>query len=118
MDTDFHRWRRAGSSLHPCFIRVHPWQNIFSARIKRTLFRVALFAFSVCLLVHGAAAQDAVTPSSRFKVYGWIETGVTANPDDPATRQNFGHLFTDRPNELLLNQAVITAERTLGDVER
>ena len=80
-------------------------------KLGRLLF--ILFAFGVC--ANGAVAQDAVTPSSRFKVYGWVETGVTANPDDPATRQNFGHLFTDRPNELLLNQAVITAERTLGD---
>ena len=80
-------------------------------KLGRLLF--VLVAFGAC--AGGAAAQDAVTPTPRFKVYGWIETGVTANPDDPASRQNFGHLFTDRPNELLLNQAVITAERTLGD---
>ncbi|MGI9086548.1 MAG: outer membrane beta-barrel protein [Chthoniobacterales bacterium] len=61
-----------------------------------------------------AQAQDAVAPSARCKIYGWVEGGVTANPDEPATRQNFGHLFSDRSNELLLNQTVITAERTLG----
>ena len=72
------------------------------------------FFFLLGACADDLAAQDAVTPASRFKVYGWIESGVTANPDDPASRQNFGHLFTDRPNELLLNQAVITAERTLG----
>jgi hypothetical protein len=59
-------------------------------------------------------AQDAVAPVPRFKIYGWIETGITANPDSASSNQNFGHLFTDRSNELLLNQAVITAERTLG----
>jgi hypothetical protein len=60
------------------------------------------------------AAQDAVASASRFKLYGWVETGVTMNADNPTDRQNFGHLFTDRSNELLLNQAVITAERTLA----
>ena len=53
------------------------------------------------------------TPEPRFKLSGWIESGITLNPDNPAARQNFGHLFTDRSNELALNQAVITAERTL-----
>jgi hypothetical protein len=59
--------------------------------------------------------QDAaVAPDSRFKWSGWVESGITFNPDSPNDRQNFGHLFTDRSNELLLNQAVITAERTLA----
>lgn len=61
-----------------------------------------------------AFAQDAVAQTSRFKIYGWVETGVTANPGAGSSRQSFGHLFTDRPNELLLNQAVLTVERTLG----
>lgn len=73
-----------------------------------------LFAVTISLCAGEVAAQDAVAPASRFKLYGWIESGVTANPDNPADRQNFGHLFTDRSNELLLNQAVITAERTLA----
>src|SRR5207237_4134482 len=32
----------------------------------------------------------------------------------PNSRQNFGRLFDDRANELLLNQAVVTLERTLA----
>jgi len=52
-------------------------------------------------------------PEPRFKIYGWIEGGITGNPDSPIDNHNFGHLFTDRANEPLLNQAVITAERTL-----
>jgi Putative beta-barrel porin-2, OmpL-like. bbp2 len=80
----------------------------------RKVLRFMFFLFLLGACADDLAAQDAVTTPPRFKVYGWVESGVTANPDDPATRQNFGHLFTDRPNELLLNQAVITAERTLG----
>jgi hypothetical protein len=52
-------------------------------------------------------------PEPRFKIYGWIEGGITGNPDSPIDNHNFGHLFTDRANEPMLNQAVITGERTL-----
>ena len=52
-------------------------------------------------------------PEPRFKLYGWIDAGFTGNTDAPNDRTNFGHLFTDRANEPMLNQAVITAERAL-----
>jgi len=52
-------------------------------------------------------------PEPRFKLYGWIEAGFTGNTNAPDDRTNFGHLFTDRANEPMLNQAVITAERAL-----
>jgi len=61
----------------------------------------------------GDLAVVTATPEPRFKVYGWVEAGATFNPDAPEDRQNFGRLFDDRSNELLLNQAVITLERTL-----
>jgi hypothetical protein len=57
-------------------------------------------------------------PEPRFKVYGWLEGGFTYNPDQPNDRQNFGRLFDDRANELLLNQAVITLERALPSAPR
>jgi hypothetical protein len=50
---------------------------------------------------------------SRYKIYGWIDTGITFNPDSPRDNQNFGHLFTNRSNEPLLNQAVLTFQRAL-----
>ena len=49
----------------------------------------------------------------RFTIYGWVEGGVTGNFNSPADNQNFGRLFDDRSNEPLLNQVVLTAERTL-----
>jgi Putative beta-barrel porin-2, OmpL-like. bbp2 len=52
-------------------------------------------------------------PEPRFKLYGWIEAGFTGNPDAPADNHNFGHLFTDRANQPLLNQVSIVAERAL-----
>ena len=48
-----------------------------------------------------------------MKIYGWVESGITFNPAEPDDSQNFGRLFDDRSNEPLLNQAVITFERTL-----
>src|SRR5438045_5280732 len=50
---------------------------------------------------------------SRLTIYGWVEAGFTGNVDGPKDNQNFGRLFDDRSNELVLNQAVITAERAL-----
>ena len=52
-------------------------------------------------------------PEPRFKLYGWIEGGITGNPDSPIDNHNFGHLFTDRANEPLLNQVSVVAERAL-----
>src|SRR3977135_1904650 len=50
---------------------------------------------------------------SRLAIYGWVEAGFTGNVDSPKDNQNFGRLFDDRSNELVMNQAVITAERAL-----
>ena len=40
-----------------------------------------------------------------------IEAGVTGNPDGP--KNNFGQLFTDKPNTVLLNQILLTANKPL-----
>jgi hypothetical protein len=50
----------------------------------------------------------------RFKISGWIETGITTNPDSPRDNQNFGRLFDNRANEPMLNQLVINFERALA----
>jgi putative OmpL-like beta-barrel porin-2 len=52
-------------------------------------------------------------PEPRFKIYGWIEGGITGNPNSPIDNHNFGHLYTDRANEPLLNQVSIVGERAL-----
>jgi Putative beta-barrel porin-2, OmpL-like. bbp2 len=52
-------------------------------------------------------------PEPRFKLYGWVEAGITGNPDAPIDNHNFGHLWTDRANEPLLNQISIVGERAL-----
>jgi hypothetical protein len=44
-------------------------------------------------------------------VDGRIETGATFNPANPVTGINFGQLFTDKANQLVLNQFDLRAER-------
>jgi hypothetical protein len=46
-------------------------------------------------------------------ITGHIEAGITANGANPSDGINFGHLFTDRANSPLLNQALLTIQRPL-----
>src|SRR6266568_9422881 len=48
-----------------------------------------------------------------FEISGHVEGGITGNSVRPADGLNFGHLFTDRANTLLLNQAMLTIQRPL-----
>jgi len=54
------------------------------------------------------------TPEPRFKISGWIDSGITFNPASPQDNQNFGRFFDDRANEPMLNQVVINFERALA----
>jgi hypothetical protein len=64
-----------------------------------------------------AAEKTAPTePASwrdAIKVGGHIDAGVTFNPRRGDDHVNFGHLFTDRSNQPLLNQAAITVEKAV-----
>jgi Protein of unknown function (DUF1597). len=74
---------------------------------------------SLCLAATVVAGEVALiapspTPEPRFKISGWIDSGITFNPASPADNQNFGRFFDDRVNEPLLNQLVINFERALA----
>jgi len=58
--------------------------------------------------------KETKAPEPRFKISGWIDTGITFNPDSPNDNQNYGRLFDDRANEPVLNQLVISLERALA----
>ncbi len=60
-----------------------------------------------------AGMMEMMSPQPGFRLYGWIETGITGNFASPNDDQNFGRLLDDRANEPLLNQFVLTAERGL-----
>lgn len=48
-----------------------------------------------------------------FEISGLVEGGITFNRDRSADGLNFGHLFSDRANSFLLNQALLTVQRPL-----
>jgi hypothetical protein len=61
-----------------------------------------------------APAADAPPPGywiNGIHLSAQIEGGVTFNPAGP--KQNFGQLFTDKPNTVLLNQILLTANKPL-----
>ena len=68
-----------------------------------------------------AATEAAPTPAADAPPPGFwingihlsaqIEAGITGNPAGP--KQNFGQLTTDKPNTVLLNQILLTANKPL-----
>ena len=62
------------------------------------------------------AKPKAPAPASWWdtvKFYGFGDAGVTFNSTHPPDGINFGHLFTDKANQPLLNQLALTFERPL-----
>jgi hypothetical protein len=60
-----------------------------------------------------AGAATTTGPLARIKLYGHADIGYTYNPDQPKDHINFGRLFDDRANSLLLNQILVTLGRPL-----
>jgi hypothetical protein len=60
------------------------------------------------------APEETKAPEPRFKISGWIDSGITLNPAAPDDNQNFGRFFDDRSNEPVLNQATLNLERNLA----
>jgi len=58
-----------------------------------------------------AAAPAAPTPFIKFS--GHAEIGMTAKTTNSARTLNWGHLFTDRSTEPLVNQVVLTAQHDI-----
>lgn len=77
---------------------------------------VALLGLAGSALADGYVGGVKDTPSSWWdtvKFSGYVDAGVTFNADDPANGLNFGHLFTDKADDVLLNQLTLTAERPI-----
>jgi hypothetical protein len=67
--------------------------------------------------VSAADVSPAPTPPpswwSTVTLSGAIDAGLSLNPAYPADGLNFGHLFTDKANRILLNQGVLTVQRPI-----
>lgn len=85
---------------------------------------VLLGVLALISSVYAASAADMVTKAPKatpalpswwdtVTITGHLEAGVTLNGDRPSDGINFGHLFTDKANSLLLNQALLTVQRPL-----
>lgn len=85
-----------------------------------TLCRSGLALLLAAGFAKQAVADDApATPAApanywdTFALSGHLEAGFTFNPDQPKSRENVGQLFTDKANQLLINQLLLTAARPL-----
>jgi hypothetical protein len=89
---------------------------LFRALNRKLLGPVGILILSSPLSFGGETtpAEETKAPEPRFKISGWIDTGITFNPATPNDNQNFGRLFDDRANEPLLNQMVVNLERALA----
>ena len=63
---------------------------------------VALVAFS------GAASADDWFKTVKFS--GYVEVGGIGNSGQPNSNLNWGQLFTDRDNEIMMNQLSLIVE--------
>ena len=87
--------------------------------------RTALLASTLLagVLMAGAGhAEDQPSPPlsdpvesllGPIRLSGRIDAGVTFNPANPSNGINFGRLFTDKANQLVLNQFALEAERDI-----
>ena len=79
----------------------------------------SVLGLSLSLAASSIARADDKAPApppswwDTFKWSGYIDGGITGNPDDPSNGINFGHLYTDRANLPLLNQASVIVTRAL-----
>lgn len=80
----------------------------------RFIFSLALCLATIAVAGETETGSSSPTPAPRFKISGWIDSGITFNPASPQDNQNFGRFFDDRANEPLLNQLVINFERALA----
>src|SRR5256714_8185977 len=80
----------------------------------RQLFNFPLALCLAAAAIAGEPQTASLTPEPRFKISGWIDSGITFNPASPRDNQNFGRFFDDRTNEPMLNQLVINFERALA----
>lgn len=87
--------------------------NTVSATRFMTLLAIASLG-SRFVFAEGDVPVETKPPEPRFKISGWIDSGVTFNSASPQDNQNFGRFFDDRANEPLLNQLVINFERALA----
>ncbi|MEA1676224.1 outer membrane beta-barrel protein [Nitrospirillum sp. BR 11163] len=92
--------------------------SIQSTIPRRRIARHIASATAACALMLGAAAaradEDAAAAPAGITFSGLVEAGITAADHGADRGPNYGHLFTDRTDQLVLNQAVGTIAKDAG----
>jgi hypothetical protein len=57
--------------------------------------------------------KEEAAAAPGFSVWAQLEAGITANPNQPFGGINVGHLFTDKANQPVLNQLLLTADQPI-----
>lgn len=69
-----------------------------------------------------SAAEPAPAPQKTWwdtiSLSGYVESGITFNPDYPGDGINFGHLFTDKANVPLFNQVAMILQRPIDSASQ
>ena len=79
--------------------------------VSRSVATVCGVAGVALTAVAGPASADDWFKDVKFS--GYVEVGGMGNSAQPDSNINFGHLFTDRDNEILMNQLSFIAERPI-----
>jgi hypothetical protein len=98
------------------FIIPHPVKLRSSLRTVLALTTILSGAMGFAALAHADDQTAAAAPAAwgdTLKFYGHVEGGVAFNTASPANNENFGSLFTDKSNQLQMNQLMLTAERPI-----
>lgn len=74
---------------------------------------IALLTSAPVSAADGDAAPASESWSDSIKLSGHVEAGLTLSTANPPDGLNFGHLFTDKEGEPLLNQVILTVERPI-----
>jgi len=86
--------------------------------------RISLFAAAGIFVASSASAADLAAPvvaapkapaawSDTITAGLQIDAGILANPGNPSNGQNFGQLYSDHANSVMLNQILLTFQRPL-----
>lgn len=97
-------------------MRSHPFST--SSALPQIL-ALAVILTGTAGIANKALADEQATPppppewADAIKHYGHAEAGVAFNPASPSNNENIGDLFTDKSNQLQLNQLAYTVERPI-----
>ncbi|HYM32543.1 MAG TPA: outer membrane beta-barrel protein [Candidatus Cybelea sp.] len=91
----------------------------------RHLIGVGTMALAIGAMSGGAARADDAKPADAkpanwldaVKLGGQLDVGITGNPDSNNDHRNFGRLYDDHENQLMLNQLLLTAQRPIDSTK-